>query len=251
MGIVSVLWRRCWSPMLPAPRESDFLHRVEAQPHPRHAVRAALDATIGAMQAAPTPPGSPGERSPGSGSAPDPGPHWAAAVDGLCRRVGAAVAWLGLVMVLVGAWNAVGLFVGPRFGLRLTTNSLTELQWYLFSVLFLFAAPWALAENAHVRVDVLHARLHPRQRDTLELCGLVLLLCPFTAFVAATTWPVAWQSFLEREGSPDPGGLTRWPLKMGVPVAFALLTLQGLALAARRMAALGVRTDDDGEGSRA
>jgi TRAP-type mannitol/chloroaromatic compound transport system permease small subunit len=159
-------------------------------------------------------------------------------VDRVNRTLGRAAAWLGFAMVLIGAWNAVALFVGPRTGLRLTSNSLTELQWYLFSVLFLFAAPAALREGAHVRVDVLHARLHPRQRDWIELCGLALFLCPFTAFVAATTWPVAWQSFVQREGSPDPNGLARWPLKLAVPVAFVLLTLQGLAEAARRALAL-------------
>lgn len=156
------------------------------------------------------------------------------AIDGMNRAAGRAAAWLGFGMVLLGAWNAIGLFVGPRYGVRLTSNSLTELQWYLFSVVFLFAAPWALREGAHVRVDVLHARLHPRQQAWIELLGLLLLLCPFTAFVAATTSPVAWQSFIEREGSPDPGGLSRWPLKLCVPIAFALLTLQGLAEAARR-----------------
>jgi len=159
-------------------------------------------------------------------------------IDRVNHALGKAAAWLGCAMVLLGAWNALALFVGPRTGLRLTSNSLTELQWYLFSVVFLFAAPAALREGAHVRVDVLHARLHPRQRDWIELCGLALFLCPFAAFVAATTWPVAWQSFTEREGSPDPGGLPRWPLKLAVPVAFVLLTLQGLAEAARRALAL-------------
>lgn len=159
-------------------------------------------------------------------------------VDRVNRALGRAAAWLGCAMVLLGAWNALALFVGPRTGLRLTSNSLTELQWYLFSLVFLFAAPSALREGAHVRVDVLYARIHPRQRDWVDLCGLLLFLCPFTAFVAATTWPVAWQSLVEREGSPDPGGLARWPLKLGVPVAFVLLTLQGLAEAARRALAL-------------
>ncbi len=159
-------------------------------------------------------------------------------IDGVTRLTGRCTAWLAAGMVLLGAWNALALFVGPRAGLRLTSNSLTELQWYLFSVVFLFAAPWALQEGAHVRVDVLHARLHPRQRDVLEVLGLLLFLCPFALFVAATTGPVAWQSFVEREGSPDPGGLPRWPLKLCVPAAFVLLAVQGLAEAARRVAAL-------------
>ncbi len=159
-------------------------------------------------------------------------------VDRLNGALGRAAAWLGFAMVLVGAWNALALFVGPRLGVRLTSNALTELQWYLFSLVFLGAAPLALREGAHVRVDVLHTRLHPRQRDWIELCLLILFLCPFTAFVAVNTAGVAWRSFLEREGSPDPGGLSRWPLKLCVPAAFVLLCLQGLAEAARRALAL-------------
>ncbi|MEZ6017673.1 MAG: TRAP transporter small permease subunit [Planctomycetota bacterium] len=166
--------------------------------------------------------------------------------DRVARALGRLAAALVVVMVLLGAWNALGLFVGPRFGLRLTSNSLTELQWYLFSLVFLFAAPWALREGAHVRVDVLNARLHPRQRDWIELCGLLLFLCPFAAFVAVSSWGVAWQSFVEREGSPDPGGLPRWPLKLCVPLAFGLLTLQGLAEAVRRATALRAAPPTEG-----
>lgn len=165
-------------------------------------------------------------------------PAFTRTVDAVGRALGRGASALCVVMVALAAWNAVGLYLGPRTGVRLTSNSLSELVWYLFSLVFLGAAPWALREGAHVRVDVLHARLHPRQTDWVELVGLLAFLCPFTAFVAATTWPVAWQSFLERETSPDPGGLARWPLKLCVPAAFALLTLQGLAEAARRTAAL-------------
>jgi len=163
-------------------------------------------------------------------------------VDRLNGALGRAAAWLGFAMVLVGAWNALALYVGPRTGLRLTSNALTELQWYLFSLVFLGAAPLALREGAHVRVDVLHTRLHPRQRDWIELALLLVFLCPFTAVVAANTAGVAWRSFVEREGSPDPGGLLRWPLKCCVPVAFLLLCLQGLAEAARRALALKAPT---------
>lgn len=155
-------------------------------------------------------------------------------VDRASRLAGRAAAWAGFAMVLIGAWNAIGLFVGPRFGVRLTANSLLEAQWYLFSVVFLFAAPWALQVGAHVRVDVLHSRLHPRQRAWIDLLGSLLLLAPFCAFVAVTSTTVALRSLAELETSPDPGGLSRWPLKLAVPVAFALLALQGLAEAARR-----------------
>lgn len=160
------------------------------------------------------------------------------AVDRVSIQVGRLAAWLGLAMVLTGAWYAVGRAVEERFDVRLTSSSLTEAQWYLFSVLFLFAAPWALQSGAHVRVDVLHARLHPRQRAWVELLGMLLFLVPFCGFAIATSLPVGLESLRQLEGSPDPGGLARWPLKLAVPIAFGLLLLQGLAEAIRALAEL-------------
>jgi len=150
-------------------------------------------------------------------------------IDRLNTLVGRAAAWSVLLMALVGAFNAIASYLEPMAGRRLASVALDELQWYLFSALFLLAAPWALRENAHVRVDVMYGRLGPRGKAWTDALGGALLLLPFCAYGLIVSFPAAAESLRISEVSPDPGGLPRWPIKAVLPVAFTLLALQGLA----------------------
>jgi TRAP-type mannitol/chloroaromatic compound transport system permease small subunit len=170
--------------------------------------------------------------------------------DALNRRVGQAVGWLALVMVLVGAFNAVARYLGRFTGADLASNAYIELQWYLFSALFLLGAADALREGAHVRVDVLYQHFSPRVRAAIDLGGTLLFLLPFCALVIITSLPMLEASWSVREQSPDPGGLARYPIKTLIPLGFALLALQGLAHAIRQLPRLaGVDLDGSVEAS--
>lgn len=160
------------------------------------------------------------------------------AVDRLNRFVGQAAAWIGLAMAIVGAGNAIARFLEPHVGRRLSSVAFDELQWYCFSVLFLLAAPWALAENAHVRVDVLYGRLGERGKAWTDVLGGLILLLPFCVFGVLVGVPAAAEAIRIREVSPDPGGLVRWPIKLVMPAAFALLFLQGTANTLRAIGVL-------------
>jgi TRAP-type mannitol/chloroaromatic compound transport system permease small subunit len=168
----------------------------------------------------------------------------AAAVDALNARIGRVVAWLCLLMVAVGAFNAVARYVGRFVGANLSSNAYIELQWYLFSLVFLLGAAHTLKRDAHVRVDVLYSRLPRRARAWIDVIGTVVFLVPFCVFVIVVSWPAVHNSWIVLEGSPDPGGLPRFPLKTVIPVAFALLILQGLAMLVERLrTARGIGSD--------
>ena len=152
-----------------------------------------------------------------------------AAIDRVTGAIGRAAAWLALLMVIVGAFNAVARYLGRYVGINLSSNAYLELQWYLFSMLFLLGGAWVLRENAHVRVDVLYSRLSARGQSIINIIGTVLMLVPFSAFVLWVSSPVVRSSWSIREGSPDPGGLPRYPLKALILVCFALLLLQALS----------------------
>ena len=132
-------------------------------------------------------------------------------------------------MIAVGAYNALARSLGRFIGLNLSSNAYLELQQYLFSALFLLAAGAVLAKDEHVRVDVLYGRLGSRARSRIDLAGALLFLIPFCAFALALALPAVSNSWAIFEDSPDPGGLPRYPLKTLVPVAFALLILQGVS----------------------
>ena len=157
------------------------------------------------------------------------------AVDAVNLRVWRIVRWLTLGMVLVGAYNALARYLDRSFEARLASNSWVELSWYLFSLVFLLAAPWALRQGAHVRVDVIHGRLGARAKAWIDLIGGLGLLLPFCVFALWTAWPTVMNSIRTLEASPDPGGLSRWPIKAVLPVAFTLLVAQGVAEVLRRV----------------
>jgi TRAP-type mannitol/chloroaromatic compound transport system permease small subunit len=159
-------------------------------------------------------------------------------VDALNRRLGQAAAWLTLLMVLIAALNAVLRYTDRFVQLGLSSNAWIELQWYLFSAVFLLGAPYALQVGAHVRVDVFYGRLGLRGRAWIDLLGGLLFLLPFCVFGLWTSWPAIRESIAVREGSPDPGGLPRYPIKALVLLAFALLALQGLSEVLKRLALL-------------
>ena len=158
-----------------------------------------------------------------------------AALDALSSRIGRAVAWLALAMVLIGVWNALARYGGRTIGVDLASNGLIEAQWYLFSVLFLLGASYTLREDAHVRVDVVYGRAKPRTRAWIDLLGTLLLMIPFCVAAIYFAWPSVAESWSIREQSPDPGGLPRWPLKALAPVAFVLLILQGISEGLKRV----------------
>lgn len=153
----------------------------------------------------------------------------ARAIDAVTGGIGRAVAWLALAMVLVGAFNAVARYLGRYLGVHLSSNAYLELQWYLFSIMFLLGAAYVLRVDAHVRVDVLYGRVTARTRSLINIAGTVLLLVPFSGFLIWVSLPVIRSSWRIRESSPDPGGLPRYPLKAMILACFALLLLQAVS----------------------
>ena len=169
-------------------------------------------------------------------------------VDALTSRIGRVIAWMTLVMVVLGAYNAIARYAGRFVGVNLSSNLYLELQWYLFSLIFLLGAGFALKADAHVRVDVLYGRLNQRARAIINVVGAAAMLIPFSIFVLWVSWPSIRNSWAVREMSPDPGGLPRYPLKAVIIVAFVLLLAQGVSQLIKDIAILrsGAGGDEDG-----
>lgn len=151
------------------------------------------------------------------------------AIDKLNGWIGQAVAWATLLMIVIGAYNAIIRYLGRFIGTNLSSNVYLEAQWYLFSLVFLLGAAWTLKENAHVRVDVLFDRMSPKVQRGINIGGALLLLLPFCVFVFWTSVPSIRNSWSILEGSPDPGGLPRYPIKSLILVSVVLLALQGIS----------------------
>ncbi|MBI4545450.1 MAG: TRAP transporter small permease subunit [Gemmatimonadetes bacterium] len=141
-------------------------------------------------------------------------------------------------MVAVGTFNALARYATRLTGVSLASNAYIDLQWYLFSLIFLLGAAYGLKHDVHVRVDVVYSRLSGRQRAWVDVLGTVLFLLPFCLLMLWTAWPAVRNSWAIREGSPDPGGLPRYPIKTLILVSFALLFLQGVSQLIKRLVQL-------------
>ena len=162
-----------------------------------------------------------------------------AMVDNLNERIGRAMIWLILIVVVVSAGNAVS-----RFSLNMSSNAMLEVQWYLFSAVFLLSAGYVLKRNEHIRIDIIAGRLSDRAQNWIDVFGFLVFLLPMALMLAYLSWPVFTLAWTSGEMSANPGGLIRWPVRLLVPIGFLLLVLQCLSELIKRIAFLkGVITN--------
>ena len=154
-------------------------------------------------------------------------------IDGLNEHVGRLSYWLILVMVLVSAGNASVRYIFDR-----SSNAWLEIQWYLFSAVFLLGAGYTLLHNQHVRIDVISGRLSKRARAWIDVFGTLFFLLPMAIAIMWMSWPVFVQAWELHEESSNAGGLIVWPARLLVPAGFLMLVLQGFSELIKRIAFL-------------
>jgi TRAP-type mannitol/chloroaromatic compound transport system permease small subunit len=155
------------------------------------------------------------------------------AVDWLNEHVGKLSYWLILAAVLISTGNAV-----VRYSFNMSSNAWLEIQWYLFSFVFLFCAGYTLLHNQHVRIDIVTGGLSPRAKAWIDILGTVFFLLPMAITIMWLSWPVFTDAYRSHEISTNAGGLLIWPGRLMVPAGFLLLVLQGLSELIKRVAFL-------------
>ena len=161
-------------------------------------------------------------------------------IDWINQQFGIIAIWLVLIACLVSAGNATS-----RYLFSESSNGWLEAQWYMFAAIVLLGAPYTLRMNEHVRVDLIYGALAERSRLWIDILGGLLFLIPICAILIYFTWPWFVQSWNIHEMSPNAGGLVRWPVKLLLPIGFALMLLQGISEIIKRAAALLEVIDDD------
>jgi TRAP-type mannitol/chloroaromatic compound transport system permease small subunit len=154
-------------------------------------------------------------------------------IDAVNERLGRLVYWCILVMVLVSSANATS-----RYAFSMASNAWLELQWYLFSAVFLLCAGYTLLHNEHIRIDIVSAQLPRRAQIWIDVFGLVFFLLPMSLFIMWLSWPAFVNAWTSGEISVNAGGLVRWPVRLLVPIGFFLLSLQGISELVKRIAYL-------------
>jgi len=154
-------------------------------------------------------------------------------IDKLNEKLALIANFLVLLACLISAGNAFS-----RYAFSLSSNAWLEIQWYMFGALVMLGASYTLKRNEHVRVDIVYGNLPTRGQIWVDIVGSVLFLLPATLILCYLSWPVFYNSWVENEMSGNAGGLVRWPVKIFLPLGFALLSLQGVSELIKRTAML-------------
>jgi TRAP-type mannitol/chloroaromatic compound transport system permease small subunit len=154
-------------------------------------------------------------------------------IDTVNGWLGKFATWLVLAAVLISAGNAI-----MRKAFNISSNAYLEIQWYLFSAVFMLAASYVFLHNGHVRIDFIASRLSKRTNAIIDAIGIVVFLIPLCIILIDLSWPFFVRAYESGEMSENAGGLIRWPVILLIPTGFALLLLQGVSELVKRVAFL-------------
>lgn len=154
-------------------------------------------------------------------------------VDAINTWIGKRLAWLIIVAVLVSAANAT-----VRKTFDTSSNAWLELQWVLFSIVFLLCSPWTLLANEHIRIDIVNNLMPQRVRNMIDVIGHAFFLLPLAVIMIITSIPFFLSSYQVNEQSLNAGGLPQWPSKALIMIGFTLLLFQGLSELIKRIAVM-------------
>ena len=163
-------------------------------------------------------------------------------IDWINLRIGKIFGWLVLIAVLVSSVNAT-----LRYAFDISSNAWLELQWYLFSAVFLLCAPYTHLRNEHIRIDIIYNRFSKKTRTLIDIFGGLFFLLPMAIIILEMSLNMVQDSYVRGEVSGNAGGLLRWPVKILIPIGFLLLSLQGLSEIVKRIAFLMGQGPDPAE----
>jgi TRAP-type mannitol/chloroaromatic compound transport system permease small subunit len=168
------------------------------------------------------------------------------AIDTVSELIGRLSGGIVILTIAVGFYNVLARYIGRLIGLKLSSNALIELQWYLFSLMFFLGFAYILKQGVNVRVDFLYANWSEKRRALIDFLGTVFFLIPFCILGIWVSFNPVLQSWgLLPDGSwgrwevsSDADGLPRAPIKTALIVAFVALLAQAISQAIKYLAIL-------------
>jgi len=152
-------------------------------------------------------------------------------IDAINEYLGRGISWVTFGLVLVVFTDVI-----MRYLFKTSFVFVQEMEWHLFSILFLLGAGYALLHDEHVRVDIFYQRMNKKSKAWVNLLGCLFCLFPGCFLIIATGIPFVMDSYAVMEGSPDPGGIPfRFIIKGMIVVGFSFVAIQGLSLTVRSL----------------
>lgn len=155
-------------------------------------------------------------------------------LNGFVRGVGSIFAWANVILICVILTQVI-----LRYGFNSGLVPLEELMWHFFAVAFMFGLSFAVTNDSHIRVDIIHMRLSRKNQHRWEIFGILFFLLPFILIVFSHSLEWVAYSYGVNETSANPTGLThRWIIKSVIPFSFAMLFIAAIARLIREVALL-------------
>ena len=147
------------------------------------------------------------------------------AIEELSIWVGRTFGWCILILTLSVAYE-----VFVRYVLNAPTVWAFDMMVQMYGALFLMAGPYALAQDTHVRADVVYRLLSIRWQARIDL---ILYFCFFFPGMLALAWygaEIAADSWRYKEVSwNSPARIQIYFFKTLIPLAAGLFIVQGIA----------------------
>jgi len=145
-------------------------------------------------------------------------------VDAFSTWVGKAFAWL-----IVGLMLLVVVEVFKRYMLNMPTAWVFDVSNMLYGTLFMMCGAYTLAHDGHVRGDFLYGSMRPRRQASLDLVLYVVFFLPGIVALTWAGWVYFGESLSMRETTFNATPLPIYPFKVIIPIAGAVVLLQGLS----------------------
>lgn len=147
---------------------------------------------------------------------------WADAISTFAGRLSS---WLILALTFLISWE-----VFSRYMLGKAHTWVFDTSYMLYGTVLLIAGAYTLAKDGHIRGDLLYSAMPPRAQAAFDLVLYPLFFIPGVLALLIAGYSFAETAVLTGERSSlSPGGPPVWPLRAAIPLAAALLLLQGLA----------------------
>jgi len=138
--------------------------------------------------------------------------------------------WLEFLIIGLLLLTIFNVFIDVvlRYAFNNSSIALQEMEWHLFSALFLLGIAYTLQNDAHVRVDIFYAKFEPKKQALINIIGFVLFILPISLLIAYYGIDFTYNAYEISEQSGDPGGLTyRFIIKSSIPISFILVIISG------------------------
>ncbi len=139
--------------------------------------------------------------------------------------------YLGNITAALMLFMMLNVFIDVilRYFFNTSSIAMQEMEWHLFSVMFLLGISYALNDESHVRVDFIYDNLSHKKKALINILGTIFMLIPFSMLIVYGSYEFVYDAYLYDEISGDPGGLThRWIIKFMIPFSFAILIISSI-----------------------